>query len=167
MLVGALAAVTTRVRFFTSVYVASMRNPFQVAKSVGTAAVLSGDRVSLGRRDRLVPRGVRPLGPGLPTRGKRTDEGLALMKALWEPGWTEFDGQFYDAPRMMMNPSPAAPIPVVGRRALARSPSRRAARHDGWIGDIYTTAEAVGTPTRLTEMRAETGATGDFSSSPR
>jgi alkanesulfonate monooxygenase SsuD/methylene tetrahydromethanopterin reductase-like flavin-dependent oxidoreductase (luciferase family) len=48
VLIGALAAVTTRLHFFTSVYVPSIRNPFQVAKSVGTAAVLSGGRVSLG-----------------------------------------------------------------------------------------------------------------------
>lgn len=45
VLVGSLAAVTTRLRFFTSVYVPALRNPFQVAKSVGTAAVLSGNRV--------------------------------------------------------------------------------------------------------------------------
>jgi hypothetical protein len=40
VLVGALAAQTTRLRFFTSIYVAAMRSPYQVAKSVGTAAVL-------------------------------------------------------------------------------------------------------------------------------
>ena len=48
VLVGALSAVTTRLRFFTSIYVAAMRSPYQVAKSVGTAAVLSGGRVALG-----------------------------------------------------------------------------------------------------------------------
>jgi len=37
VMVGAMAAVTRRVRFFTSVYVLPMRPPFQVAKSVGTA----------------------------------------------------------------------------------------------------------------------------------
>ena len=37
-----------RLRFFTSVYVPAARSPFQVAKSVGTAAVISGNRVALG-----------------------------------------------------------------------------------------------------------------------
>ena len=41
VLIASLAALTTRIRFFTSVYVLPLRNPFQVAKSVGTAAVLS------------------------------------------------------------------------------------------------------------------------------
>src|SRR3954449_13078542 len=45
VLVGAMAAVTTRIRFFTSVYVAALRSPIQVAKTVGTAAVLSGNLV--------------------------------------------------------------------------------------------------------------------------
>ncbi|MCB0895112.1 MAG: LLM class flavin-dependent oxidoreductase, partial [Nocardioidaceae bacterium] len=48
VLVGSLAAVTTRLRFLTSIYVPAIRSPFQVAKSVGTAAVLSGNRVALG-----------------------------------------------------------------------------------------------------------------------
>lgn len=162
VLVGALAAVTTRVRFFTSVYVAAMRNPFQVAKTVGTAAVLSGDRVALGVGIGWCREEFDLLGEDFRTRGKRTDEGLALMKALWEPGWTEFEGAFYSAPRMKMNPSPAAQIPIyVG--GLSEIAFARAARHDGWVGDIYTVEEAVGHARRLHEVRAEIGAEGDFS----
>ena len=161
VLVGALAAVTTRVRFFTSVYVAAMRNPFQVAKTVGTAAVLSGDRVALGVGIGWCREEFDLLGEDFRTRGKRTDEGLALMKALWEPGWTEFAGDFYTAPRMKMNPSPAARIPIyVG--GLSEIAFARAARHDGWVGDIYTIEEAVGHARRLHEVRSEIGAEGDF-----
>ena len=162
VLVGALSAVTTRVRFFTSIYVTSMRNPFQVAKTVGTAAVLSGDRVSLGVGIGWCREEFGLLEQDFHTRGKRTDEGLLLMKALWEPGWTEFEGTFYSAPKMMMTPSPGAPIPIlVG--GLSEITFRRAARHDGWVGDIYTVEEAVGHAARLQEIRAEIGATGDFS----
>ncbi|MAS56877.1 MAG: TIGR03619 family F420-dependent LLM class oxidoreductase [Nocardioides sp.] len=161
VLIGALAAVTTRVRFFTSVYVAAMRNPFQVAKSVGTAAVLSGDRVSLGIGIGWCREEFALLGEDFHTRGKRTDEGLSLMKALWEPGWTEFDGAFYSAPRMQMNPSPAAPIPIlVG--GLSEIAFARAARHDGWVGDIYTLEEACAHAARLLAIRAEAGAQGPF-----
>jgi probable F420-dependent oxidoreductase len=161
VLIGALAAVTTRVRFFNSIYVAALRSPFQVAKSVGTAAVLSGNRVSLGVGIGWCREEFELLGQDFHTRGRRTDEGLALMKALWEPGWTEFEGEFYSAPRMMMNPSPTAPIPVyVG--GLSEVAFRRAARHDGWVGDIYTIEEASRHATRLLEIREEGGASGDF-----
>jgi probable F420-dependent oxidoreductase len=161
VLVGALAARTTRLRFFTSIYVAAMRNPFQVAKTVGTAAVLSGNRVALGIGIGWCREEFDLLEAAFHTRGKRTDEGLALMKALWEPGWTEFTGKHYSAPRLMMNPSPTAPVPVyVG--GLSEIAFARAARHDGWIGDLYTMDEAAVHAARLAEIRAETGATGDF-----
>ena len=45
--IGALAAVTTRLRFMTNVYVLPARNPFVVAKAVGTAAVLSNNRARM------------------------------------------------------------------------------------------------------------------------
>ncbi|MCW2814014.1 MAG: rutA 1 [Nocardioides sp.] len=156
VLIGALSSVTTRVRFFTSVYVAALRNPFQVAKSVGTASVLSGGRVSLGVGIGWCREEFEMLGADFRTRGKRTDEGLALMKALWEPGWTEFAGEFYTAPRMQMNPSPPAQIPIlVG--GLSEVAFKRAVRHDGWVGDIYTVEEACGHAARLLELRAEAG----------
>lgn len=160
--IGAMSAVTTRLRFFTSVYIAALRSPFQVAKSVATAAVLSQDRVALGVGIGWCRDEFDLLGEDFGTRGKRTDEGLALMKALWEPGWTQFEGDFYSAPRLQMNPSPARSIPVyIG--GLSEIAFQRAARHDGWVGDLYTVREACSHATRLAEIRAESGAEGDFS----
>ena len=162
VLIGALSAVTTRIRFFTSVYVPALRSPFQVAKTVGTAAVLSGGRVSLGIGIGWCREEFELMGQEFGDRGRRTDEALDLIRALWEPGWTEFSGDFYDAPRLNMDPSPAARIPIfVG--GLSEVAFARAARHDGWVGDLYTIEEAAAHAARLAELRAEAGATGDFS----
>lgn len=162
VLIGALAAVTTRLHFFTSVYVPAIRNPFQVAKSVGTAAVLSGGRVSLGAGIGWCREEFELLGQDFHTRGRRTDEALALMAELWKPGWTEFEGEFYNAPRLVMEPTPPARIPIlIG--GLSEIAFRRAARHDGWVGDIYTTDEAIEIAGRIAEVRREVGAEGDFS----
>jgi len=46
--IASMAAVTRRLRFMTNVYVLPLRNPFVVAKAVGTVAYLSDDRVALG-----------------------------------------------------------------------------------------------------------------------
>jgi probable F420-dependent oxidoreductase len=162
VLVGSLAAVTTRLRFFTSIYVPAIRNPFQVAKTVGTAAVLSNNRVSLGIGIGWCLEEFELLGQDFRTRGKRTDEGLALMKALWESEWAEFDGDFYTAPRLTMKPQPTAPVPVfVG--GLSEIAFARAARHDGWVGDLYTVDESIRHAARLAEIRRELGRDGDFS----
>jgi len=161
VLVGSLAAVTTRLRFFTSVYVPALRNPFQVAKSVGTAAVLSGNRVALGIGIGWCREEFELLGQDFSTRGRRTDEALALMEQLWQPGWTEFEGTHYAAPRLVMEPTPTARIPVyVG--GLSEVAMRRAARHDGWVGDLYTVEEAAGHAATLARMREEAGNERDF-----
>jgi len=162
VLIGSLAAVTTRVRFFTSVYVPALRSPFQVAKTVGTAAVLSGNRVSLGVGVGWCREEFELLGQPFRGRGRRTDEALELLDALWQPGWTEFSGEFYAAPRLTMNPSPTARVPIlVG--GLSDVAFERAARHDGWIGDLFTIEEAAGHAARLAELRERNGATGEFS----
>ena len=152
---------TTRLRFFTSVYVPAIRNPFQVAKSVGTAAVLSGNRVSLGVGIGWCREEFELLEQDFSTRGKRTDEALALMAELWKPGWTEFEGDFYTAPRLVMEPTPTEPIPIIVG-GLSDVAFRRAARHDGWVGDLYTIDEATEIAARLAAARAAIGAEGDF-----
>ena len=159
VLAGALSTVTTTLRFFTSVYVPAARNPFQVAKSVGTAAVLSGNRVALGVGIGWCEEEFELLEQSFRTRGRRTDEGLALVKELWKPGWTEFSGDFYAAPRLVMEPTPTAPIPIyVG--GLSEVAFARAARHDGWVGDMYRTDEAIGWAQRLAEVRRDQGVAG-------
>ncbi len=154
--IGALSQVTTRLQFFTSIYVAAMRNPFVVAKAVGTAAALAGGRVSLGVGVGWCREEFDLLEQDFGTRGRRTDEALALMKDLWSPGWTEFEGEFYSCERLVMKPEPPGPIPVwVG--GISEPALRRAARHDGWVSDTSTVDEAVATAARLAELRAEAG----------
>lgn len=158
VLIGALSMVTTRLRFYPSVFVPSVRNPYLVAKAVGTAAVLSGNRVALGVGVGWCREEFALLEQDFTTRGRRTDDGLALMKALWTPGWTELPG----VPKLIMEPSPTAEIPIyVG--GLSEVAFARAARHQGWIGDLYTIEEAGRHAARLAEIRSSLGLSGDFS----
>jgi alkanesulfonate monooxygenase SsuD/methylene tetrahydromethanopterin reductase-like flavin-dependent oxidoreductase (luciferase family) len=99
------------------------------------------------------------MGQRFDRRGKRTDEMLELMRALWAPGWTEFDGEFYQTPRLEMEPTPPhIPIYVGGLSDVAL---RRAARNDGWIGDLITTDRALASVAKIREMRAEKGLSMD------
>lgn len=160
VLVGALSAITTRLTFFTSIYVAALRSPYQVAKSVGTAAVLSGGRVRLGVGVGWCREEFDLLGQDFSSRGRRTDEALDLVRRLWADDWVESDGPLYPTPRLTMRPRPAAPVPIlVG--GMSEVALRRAARHDGWIGDVCSTEDAIGYAKRLRELRAELGREGD------
>lgn len=156
VLVGALSALTTRISFFTSIYVAAMRSPYQVAKSVGTAAVMSGGRVRLGVGVGWCREEFDLLGEDFATRGKRTDEGLDLVRRLWEDEWVRSDGPFYPTPNLTMSPRPTSKVPIlIG--GMSEVALRRAARHDGWIGDVSSTEDAIGYATRLRELRSGLG----------
>ena len=161
VLVGALAQVTTRLRFVTTVYIPAMRNPYSAAKAIGTAAYLADGRVELGVGVGWCADEFELMQQHFADRGKRTDEMLELMRALWSPDWTEFDGAFYQTPRLEMEPTPPR-IPVyVG--GLSETALRRAARHDGWIGDLIKTDRAIAAAARLRELRVEKGlAMDDF-----
>ena len=160
VLVGALSAVTTRLTFFTSIYVAALRSPYQVAKSVGTAAVLSGGRVRLGVGVGWCREEFELLGQDFGTRGRRTDAALDLLGELWTSDWVESDGPFYPTPRLTMRPRPAGPVPIlVG--GMSEVALRRAARYDGWIGDVCSTDAAISHATRLRELRADLGRDGE------
>ncbi|WP_374159842.1 TIGR03619 family F420-dependent LLM class oxidoreductase [Mycobacterium sp. G7A2] len=153
VMIGAVALVTTRLRFVTTVYLPAMRDPYSAAKSIGTAAVLADGRLELGIGVGWCREEFELLGQQFEKRGRRTDEMLELMKALWSPGWTAFSGEFYTAPRLEMEPTPP-PIPVyVG--GLSDIALRRAARHDGWIGDLITTDKALERVDAVRRLRAE------------
>lgn len=159
VMIGAIALVTSRLRFVTTVYLPAMRDPFSAAKAIGTAAVLAEGRLELGIGVGWCEEEFTLMGQQFGCRGKRTDEMLELMRALWQPGWVEFDGEFYSAPRLEMEPTPP-PIPIyVG--GLSDIALRRAARNDGWIGDLITTDRAITAVDAIRTMRAERGLSMD------
>ena len=154
--IGALAAVTTRLRFTTNVFVLPMRNLFAAAKAIATAAVLSNDRVTLTVGVGWSKVEFDLLGQDFATRGRRTDEMLALLPELWSGRMVEHHGRFYAFPRLCMNPVPRAPIPIwVG--GISDAALRRAARHDGWLSDLQTSQEVAACIAKLRRFRAEAG----------
>ena len=64
-LISGLATATEHLAFTTGVYIAPLRDLITVARTVGTAAVLSDNRVRLGVGRGLVQGGVRPDRAGL------------------------------------------------------------------------------------------------------
>src|SRR6478672_1024929 len=154
VLIGAMAAVTTRLRFMTNVYVAPARNPFLVAKQVGTAAVLSGDRVALGVGAGWMREEFEHLGQPFGDRGRRLDEMIEVMRALWRGGMVEHHGEHYDFDRLQMSPVPAGPVPIYCG-GQSRPAMERAARLDGWIGNAYTPEQALELVGRVRSARPD------------
>ncbi|WP_421119194.1 TIGR03619 family F420-dependent LLM class oxidoreductase [Aquihabitans daechungensis] len=160
--IGALGAVTERLRFFTNIYVLPMRNPFPVAKAVATASAFTGGRVSLGVGMGWCEEEFELLEAAFRKRGARADEMIEVLRALWTGEWVEHHGEFYDFPRLEMTPAPVGEVPIyVG--GLSDAALRRAARNDGWISDLISTEQAAEFRTTIDGHRQALGATGDFS----
>jgi probable F420-dependent oxidoreductase len=155
VMTGALAAVTERITFSTHVYVLPARNPFVVAKAVGTAAHLSGGRVLLGVGAGWMREEFVQLEQPFERRGARMEEQIEVLRTLWRGGMVEHHGQFYDFDHVAMAPSPPAPVPILigGHSEVAL---RRAARiGDGWMGVYYGLDELLDMVERLQGYRRE------------
>jgi len=156
VVIGAMAAVTTRLRFATNIYVLALRNPFLAAKAIATAAALSQDRVAVGVGVGWCREEFELAGQDFATRGRRTDEMIEVMRALWTGAYVEHTGRFYRFGRVRMLPAPGAPIPIYGG-GLSEPALRRAARLDGWISDLHSSAELAEIAATLRRYRAELG----------
>ncbi len=155
--IPAMAAVTSRIRFYTNVLKLAIRKPLLVAKTVGSAAVLSGERVALGVGLSWMPEEFKYLGEDMRTRGARVDEAIQIIRLVLGGGMVEFHGRYYDFDRLQMSPAPKKPVPIyVG--GLTEPALRRAARlGDGWISVVNREDEIRERIERLAELRRQYG----------
>jgi len=132
--IAAMAAVTTRLRFSTMVYILPLRHPLEVAKTVGTVARLSGNRVALGVGAGWIREEYDALDVPFAGRGKRMDEMIEVMRKAWSGEMVEHRGACFDLGAFQMTPAPTERVPIwVG--GLSKLALRRAAAlGDGWIG---------------------------------
>ena len=159
-LIPALGAVTTHLRFVTFVVKLPVRSPVLVAKQATSTAVLTGNRLVLGVGTSPWREDYEVLGVPWADRGRRMDEGLAIVRGLSAGGYFEYHGEIFDLPPVKIAPVPSEPIPVLigghGDAAL-----RRAARAgDGWLHGGGDAAELPRLLARLGEFRRREGTGG-------
>jgi probable F420-dependent oxidoreductase len=154
--IAACAAVTTRLRFTNNVFVLAMRNPFLAAKAIATAATLSRGRVTLTLGVGWSNIEYELMGQDFRTRGKRTDEMIEVLRKLWSGEMVSHEGRFYAFDALESNPKPPERIPIwVG--GISDAALRRAARNDGWLSDLQTSAEIASCIDKVRGWRAELG----------
>jgi probable F420-dependent oxidoreductase len=156
-----MAGATTRLKFLSGVIVVPQRDPYLLAKQLGTLALLSGDRVILGTGAGWLPEEFDILGQPFGDRGRRIDEMLELMADFWADGWAEQHGGHFELPRSAMFPPPVNQVPIwVGGNSPAGI--RRAARFDGYIPMRLFDDQARAEFVEVDRLRAEQGRTGPY-----
>ena len=154
------AAFTRRVRLGTSVQVLPMRHPLPLAKELATLQNLSQGRLILGAGVGWMEAEFAALGVPFHERGRRMDEGIALMRAVWTEDPITFPTRWIPAvvQEMRMQPPPVAPIPIwIG--GSSEPALQRALRLDGWHGSRVTPDAAPAMVQRLRAARPDPGFT--------
>ncbi len=154
---AAIAAVTTKLRYVTDIFVLAARNPLMVAKAAGTVAILGNHRFVLGVAAGWMKDEFDLSGVDFKTRGKRLDEMIVLMRKLWMGGPVEHHGEFFDIPPLNMEPSPKRLIPIFAGGGSKPALRRAATLCDGWLNAGNTPDEVPGILAEVHRMRREAG----------
>lgn len=138
VLLGAIAAVTTTIRLGTNVYVLPLRHPVVTARAVLTVDRIARGRVTLGAGVGWLREEFGVVGESAANRGKRTDEIIGLLRALWSDEVIEHRGPHYSFPPVRFEPKPfQQPIPIEIGGTSKAALERAGTLGDGWI-DIGT-----------------------------
>ncbi len=129
----AAACATSTVRLGTSVLVLPWHHPARLGKAIATLDHLCGGRVDLGVGVAITEDEFENLGIEFSSRGRRADDILAALNALWYQDVPEHDGPFFRFAGQRFEPKPKqAPLPIhIGGGAPAAL-RRVAAFGQGW-----------------------------------
>ena len=150
------AAYTKQVGLGTSVLVLPMRHPLPLAKELATLQNLSEGRLILGAGVGWLEAEFAALGVPFRERGRRMDEGIAMMRAVWSEDPVSFPARAIPAviDGMRSLPQPEKPIPIwIG--GSSEPAIKRALRLDGWHGSRVSPEQAATIVKRLRAERPE------------
>jgi probable F420-dependent oxidoreductase len=160
-LLSFLAAHTDRLGLATGVLVLPNHHPVVLAKRAATVDVLSHGRLRLCVGVGWLREEIEACGAEFETRGRRADEQLAVLRALWDdqPHGITHRGEFFQFQNAVCSPKPVAgkhlPIHIGGH-------SKAAARRAGRFGDGFQPLGVAGAQLEalLSLMRDEAAAAG-------
>lgn len=153
------AAHTTRVALGTSVLNLPYYHPLMLARRLTTLDILSGGRLRVGLGLGWAKDEFDALGASMRERGRRADEFLGVLKAIWTTDPVEFHGTYYHVPRSIIGLKPVQkPHPPIYLAAFTPAGLKRAATlANGWnpvgvpvegmaqmISQLRETAKAAG-----------------------
>ena len=130
-----LAAATSRVRIGTSIINLPYHNPVVLARELSTIDVLSDGRLDVGIGVGWSPDEFEAVGVPMRGRGRRAEEALQILEAIWRDNPVEFKGRYFRVPESFFDLKPVQkPRPPIYMAAYTPVTMDRVARlADGWI----------------------------------
>ncbi|MET9895517.1 LLM class F420-dependent oxidoreductase [Streptomyces sp. NPDC006465] len=154
------AAVTERAALGTSVLVAPLHGPFQLAKALASLDAASGGRVVAGlgtgwSLDEYAAASARPF----EERGQVLDEVIAVCRAVWGPDPVVYDGTLTNIASAVVGPKPARPIPILLAANTGKARRRLVDHADGWMPIGMGVEQLAAQWRQLQDLAAERGRT--------
>ncbi|MFE7469039.1 LLM class F420-dependent oxidoreductase [Streptomyces sp. NPDC057499] len=152
------AGATGRARLGTSVLVAPLHVPFQLARSLASLDAASGGRVvaGLGTGWSLEEYAAASVAP-FEKRGAVLDELLDVCAAVWGPDPVSYTGELTTIAPSVVGPKPVRPIPVYLPANSPRATRRLVDRADGWLPVSTGATQLAEQWKRIQEVAAERG----------
>ena len=131
-----LASITSTVKLGISSLITAMRNPAVVAKQLASIDHFSGGRVILATSVGWNENEFQHLGSNFHDRGRRLDESIKLIRALWNsPSDAKFEGK--EIPHKFTNPK-FEPHPIQRKLTIwIAGNSKAAMRRAATLGDAW------------------------------
>ena len=160
---GYLAALTSRIELVTAVIILPQRQTVLVAKQAAQVDVLSGGRLRLGVGIGWNDVEYEGLNENFHDRGKRSEEQVELLRALWTNEVVDFQGRWHSIPGAGIKPLPVQrPIPVWFGGGRSDGVLRRIARlGDGWFPQLQADEEGRERMERFKGLVEEAGRSQD------
>lgn len=156
------AAATSRIEIGSSVIILPQHNPVVLANELATLDAFSEGRVVLGVGSGWSIKEYGAIGADWPGRGRRMDEYVAAMRALWRDNPSTFAGETVQFDRAYLFPKPKrGDIPVIFGGNSDAVLQRVARSGDGWIPVSLPLDDAPGIITKLRRMTEEAGRNPD------
>ena len=136
-----VAARTTTLRLGTGIIIVPQRNPLVLAKEMASLDHVSGGRLILGVGVGYLAPEFAALGISMDDRGRRTEEYLDAMRAIWRG--EAYEGMYASFSGVTANPRPVqTPPPVVMGGHSAPAYRRAVTSCEGWYGFAMTPESA-------------------------
>ena len=134
VLYGYLAGLTTTLELVTAVLILPQRQTALVAKQAACVDVLSRGRLRLGIGTGWNDVEYQALGENFHDRGRRSEEQIDLLRALWADPTITFDGRWHTIVDAGLKPLPGARSIPVWLGGMADAVIERVGRlADGWF----------------------------------
>jgi probable F420-dependent oxidoreductase len=143
LLFSYMAAATSKLEFVTGILILPQRQTALVAKQAATLDILSNGRLRLGVGVGWNKPEFTALGENYHDRGRRIEEQVQVLRALWTDRLVNYSGEWHNIPEVGINPLPIQqPIPIwFGGHADAVL-KRAAKLGDGWLPNYPSAEEA-------------------------